>query len=248
MIVTRLLRRQNWPALFVLGALVLLAIAVGVARGTDSRPAVVYPAGRPALAPLALKAFARPISPRDAAAAHDQRVTEAVDVVTADDANVPEEFLPGHARAGGLRAALTHLGPSDRTIFLVRTTKGRICAGLTGFSSGCLEGLPADVPLTAIAADPDRSGTGEAPLVWGIARNDVKSVDVIVDGSPYPAVMGDNAYFFQLGDAGASAGSIQTVVAHLAGGRSVSVSVVTGPDPSKRFPIIKGGPEASSGP
>jgi hypothetical protein len=175
-------------------------------------------------------------------------VTESIDVLTADDPTVPEEFLPGHARAGELRAGLAHLGPSDRTLFLVRTTKGRICAGLTGFSSGCLEGLPIDVPVTAIAADPNRSGTGEAPLVWGVARNDVERVDVIVDGGTFAAVMGENAYFFQLRDAGASPGSIQAVVAHLASGRSVTVPVLTGPDPSKAFPVIKSGPEASPAP
>lgn len=119
-----------------------------------------------------------------------------------------------------LRFALVGAGADKRTAFVVRGRDGRTCAGLTGFTSGCLYGLPSDMP-----ADITYGGESavEGPVVWGVMANDVKAVDVVVDGQAFPAVVGRNAYFFQA-PVGKTSQDLQTLKVHLAGG-----SVVTEP-------------------
>jgi hypothetical protein len=119
-----------------------------------------------------------------------------------------------------LRFALVGAGADKRTAFVVRGRDGRTCAGLTGFTSGCLYGLPSDMPA-------DISYGGESatagPVVWGVTADDVRAVDVVVDGQAYPAVVGRNVYFFQA-PAGKTSQDLQTLKVHL-----VSGSVVTEP-------------------
>lgn len=224
-------KRAKWVAVAGVSSVLL---AAGIANATTrwiSRPLANYPIRHLSIGPVGLSVLDRAPSAADQAGARDPNIVRAVQVLTSDDPGVPESFLAGQANAGGLRIAMSHLGTGDHSIFLVRTSKGRICEGLTQFSSGCLEGLPPDVAVTATAADPDGDNRGEAPLVWGIARNEVKSVDVIVQGQAHPATLANNAYFYELPNNTMLASDITDVVAHLAGGNSVDTPVVTGPAP-----------------
>jgi hypothetical protein len=214
----------------------LLAVSVGVAMatgvplvGTDSKPTPAYPSAHFKMRPFSLGILNQPQTGAERAAAARPEVAEEVGHVTAGEVSVPDEWLPGEADADTIRIALDGVGTQHRSIWIVRTTKGRICAGLTDFTAGCIEGLPPDVAVTALSADPDALGTGEAPLVWGIRRDNVKSVDVIVNGHPYQAVLGRNAYFLQLPDPATSDRAIERVVAHLANGETFSQEISHGP-------------------
>lgn len=220
---------------FLVGAICVIAIALvvgGVAQATGvfgptpKRDEVSQSSSSLVAVPLGtLKVFRSPATAEDQAAVRDPDVTELVHALTGEvPATVPEDFAAGTPSLSDLRLALAGLGEAQRAIFVVRTSKGRVCAGLTGFSGGCYQGLPAGVYLDAMAADPDGPG-GEPALVWGITRDGVQSVDVVVDGRPYAATIGRNAYFFQLADNRTSADAIQTIVAHLPNGETRSLPV-----------------------
>ena len=117
-----------------------------------------------------------------------------------------------------LRFAIVGVGPSQHTAFVVRSRAGQICSGLTNFTSGCVEGLPREMPAEITYGG--ESAT-EGPIVWGILRNDVRSVEVVVNGQSYPATVGRNAYFFQA-PVGKTAQDLQSVVVHLADGSSTT--------------------------
>jgi len=92
--------------------------------------------------------FKRPQTSAEKAAAISGRVAFEATVVTAADPGAAEDLLPGNARVDSMRVPLTHLGFRDRTLCLLLTAKGRVCAGLTEFTGGCYEGLPAGEPVS----------------------------------------------------------------------------------------------------
>lgn len=211
-------------ALAALAAVTGFAGASGIARLRSApAPALVTPP----LVPLErLAIFDRPQTGAERMAAAAGPLAEQVGALTADPGGVPADELPGRAEPGTFRLVLTGLGPGRRSIFVVRTTKGRECGELTDFAGGCLAALPANVPLDPIAGDPDGPG-GEGAIVWGVTRNDVRRVEVVVDGRRRDAVLGRNAYFFELGDASRPASAMSAVVATLADGRTEVVPVET---------------------
>lgn len=231
-------------------AATLVVATTAVAQATGIRllgndPSITYPERHYALKPLKLKVFATlaPARQRELASSHG--IASAVSALTSNDSGVPTEWLPGRAD-GAVRVPLAGLGVGSHSIFLVRTTKGRVCGGLTEFASGCLEGLPLDSPATSMAGDLDATGAGEAPVIWGVARDEVRSIDVVVDRTSHRAVLGGNVYFFQLPDNTMSEHAITAIRATLASGKVVEISVVTGPTGPPTGPVVRGGPEVPS--
>ncbi len=158
-----------------------------------------------AIAPLpALGIFARPQSAAERSAAAGGEVGAMLDP------------LPP-TNPATLRFAILGAGPSQHRAFLVKALDGRVCAGLTSFTSGCIQGLPKEMPV-------DMTYGGESPtqgpIVWGIARDEVRGVDVVVNGQAYPAILGRNAYFFQA-PVGKTADDLESVRVQLAGGSVV---------------------------
>jgi hypothetical protein len=240
------IRRPDRLTVMALASVAALATAAGIAQATGVAmfrgKAITYSERHFEARPLDLAVFKQTPTARDRAAARDARVLASIEGLTAHEPNVPAEWLPGEARPGAIRTPLVGLGPGERTIYLVRTTRGRVCAGLTGFSSGCLAGLPPDVPATLHVADPDASGLGEPALIWGVARDSVRRIDVIVDGASRQAALEGNAYFFQLADPSMSSRSIEAIVVHLASGDSVRVAADHGPEPGAPVAVVTGGP------
>ena len=101
--------------------------------------------------------FKRPQTSAEKAAAISGRVAFEATVVTAADPGAAEDLLPGNARVDSMRVPLTHLGFRDRTLCLLLTAKGRVCAGLTEFTGAamraCRQGSPS-ARLTATAQAP----------------------------------------------------------------------------------------------
>jgi hypothetical protein len=221
---------QKLTALAVSSFALFAGAAVAQATGMlqhQSRPTAFQPAAHALIQPLSLNVLARVRVHADDVAATQPAVERMIGSLTAPDANVPSAFLPG--AAADVREAMTGLGSSGRTIVIFRTTGGKICAGLTDFGSGCLDGLPASIPITISSADPDGSGSGEPPLVWGVANNDVHAVNVVVNGVKRPAQLAGNAYFYELPDATMSDRSIESVEAVLSNGDRYNETVDHGP-------------------
>ena len=166
-------------------------------------------ARRASIAPLPpLEIFSRPQSRAEHDATVAGEVREMLDALPATE-------------PATLRFALLRAGASERKAFVVHTTDGRICAGLTHFTSGCLQGLPREMPVDVTYGGETAT---EGPIVWGIARDDVRAVEVIVNGQTYSATLGRNAYFFQA-PAGTTANDLQFVRARLAGGSVLDTTI-----------------------
>lgn len=211
---------------FVVGVSVAAATASGSEAGNQppvATRAVEIPA-----------AFERPPTPADLAALRHPEVREAIDVLTSDDPGVPEAWNPG--AAGDLRVLLSGLGPSNRLVFAFKTERGRLCAGLSGFTSGCLSALPASESISLTVGDPDGEGMGEGAIVWGVANRDVSTVSVVVGGRALSARVGSGAYFFQA-PTGVRMAELERIVVRLRSGAVESSALPTGP----RLPVSFGG-------
>jgi len=116
------------------------------------------------------------------------------------------------------RVALLDFGSGSHTAFVARGRDGRICAGLTGFSSGCLDGLPPSLPVDVTYGG---GSATEGPIVWGLAQDDVRAVEVVVSGVTKTATLGENVYVFQA-PVGTDAAALSAVEVHLANGTVVT--------------------------
>jgi hypothetical protein len=189
--------------LLALGSVAVAGLSLGLAAATGtvgfSESQAVSP--QTPLSPLdPLSAFARPLTADDRAARATVEISDAVEQLTGNDAAVPAAYRAGAAR-DDLRVLLSGLGEARRSIFAFTTAKNRVCLGLTEFTSGCYEGLPLGATVDITVGDPDVEGGGEAAIVWGLARNNVRGVQVAAGGKNYIARLANNAYFFQLPDA-----------------------------------------------
>ena len=160
---------------------VMIAACAGVATAASEQGAHVSVSRQIGVLPIGqLKAFARGQTTVEAAAERSPVIAAAITALTEAPPGVDPSDTAGQPNSD-LRLLLTGLG-SGRSVFAFTTTKGSYCLGLTGFTSGCLAGLPPTVHITADAGDPDLEGVGEPAIVWGFARNDVRKVSVIADG------------------------------------------------------------------
>jgi len=106
--------------------------------------------------------------------------------------NAPPEWATGNLVPSQARALMTDVGSMHGTIYAIPTSKGRVCSGLSGYSSGCTDGfrdILGDITTTF--------GSG---VVWGLAPNQVVAIDVVVDGVSHSARLENNAYFFEGGN------------------------------------------------
>lgn len=143
---------------------------------------------------------------------------------------VPSSWLPGDVDVAQGRLLLTGLGPSSRAIYAYPTAKGRLCAGLGGFSGGCLQGFFKDAPADWTVGDPDGRPGGEPVLVWGIIPDSVKDVRVVVNGHEQSAVVANNAYFFQAADNSLSPSAIEALTLVFVDGATQEITLETGGD------------------
>jgi hypothetical protein len=114
------------------------------------------------------------------------------------NADVPADWLPGNADLTRARLLMSGLGVASRSIYAYPTDKGKLCAGLSGSTAGCLIGFPTKAPIDWTFIPPT---DGEPAIVWGIAPDFVAHVTVIVKGEQHSATLRNNAYFFQASSA-----------------------------------------------
>lgn len=211
-------------------------VAGGIAQATGVKATT---AGSPPVQVVPLErfgAFSRPQQVSERAFEETSAAREVIDVLTSDDPAVSAGWKPGEARRG-LRILLAGLGASKRTIFSFETTRGVTCAGLSDFTSGCFTNLPKNGGISVTFGDPDFAGGGEGVIVWGVASNRVAAIEVIVAGTAHAAIVGNNAYFFQLENASLAEDALEEILVTDRNNEHHVVPVSAGP----RIPVGFGG-------
>lgn len=186
----RSLRRRRVVTLVVALAILVVTATAAVANGwllgqTTTVRAV------PALGPGASRATLAPGAP--APVIGELAKTAAKHRAAAPDATRPPEL--GSAAAGTTRTLLTNLGPQKRTLSSVATTTGGVCLLLTDFPVQCIPTFTVGQDVAWIVT-PTSNGT---TLIWGIARDDVESVEAVSDDdTSTPAELGNNGFYVEV--------------------------------------------------
>jgi|RhiMetdeSRZDD1v2_1073273.scaffolds.fasta_scaffold02148_29 hypothetical protein len=222
----------------------LLALALGIlltlaiTQSLDGRPAVAASGGDEDVAsdeevviPAAesMSVFSEPQSSTDAALSASNQVRDEIAATTGQAPDAAEELLPGAETTGSLRALLTDLGAEGRSIWALVTAKGKVCAGLTNYTAGCIGKFTS--PLEHVTYTYGRPSVGEAVIVWGLAPDDVAKVEVLVDGAPYQAQLGRNAYYYSLASPELGTDSIGGLVITLHDESSIEIPFGPLPEP-----------------
>jgi hypothetical protein len=87
--------------------------------------------------------------------------------------------------------------PMRRRVYLVPTSKGRLCVVVERLAESCGDPLTQAAPLTFTVVDPDRTGRGEGPVAYGVARDGVVSVSFTVGGRRETVPIHHNLFAFQ---------------------------------------------------
>lgn len=220
----RLPHRSHRKALLLWGVVLVTGITGGATAASailSGHRSVMAP---PTVAGTALPTFAvfeRAQTPAEAAAAQNSSIASIISSLTAPAA-VQSDWLPGSGQAQSVRVPLMHVGRYDRSVFIFRTTKNRVCAGVTDFSAGCLTVFPADQPMTV---EPGAGYNDEGPIVWGLVRDGVRSVSVRANGTQYPAQVRGNMYYFQGPVATDTPDALQSVTATTADGQTYTAAI-----------------------
>jgi hypothetical protein len=177
-----------------------------------------------------MSAFSQPQSSGDRALSASSDVREEVARATADAPGVDEELLPGAEESHSLRALMTNLGSEGRSIWAIVTSKGRVCAGLTGFSSGCVGKFTSPEEHVSVTIG---APSASAPvIVWGLAPDDVARVDVVVAGRLKEAELGTNAFFYSLANPDLDMNAVQGLVVTLKDDSKPPIEIQFAPTPA----------------
>jgi len=169
-------------------------------------------------------AFATRIGPFSGISAAD-RPQQARDVLDpAVVAQLRADEAPGGDQIGthDLRSArLVGSLPSGRHVYVVTTSKGRLCVLVARLAESCGDPLTQTEPVTFTVVDADGPG-GEPAVAYGVARDDVKSVSFAVGGSPETVPVRGNMFAYQP-PAFVTSDSFSSVTVRLADGSTQSV-------------------------
>lgn len=192
--------RRTTRTSFVAGAAtagaLLLAVSV-VAWAKESAPTQQPPASATA-GPMApqLSAFATARTPADRLpAAAEQTLAN----IAADAEALEASNRPGAPQVTQSRRLLAGVGPNDADFYAVPTNSGKVCFVITAGPSGCHSDFSRG-PLAWGEYDADALGSGNPIAVYGLARDDVTSVHVVVNGRRERAQLTRNAFFYALAD------------------------------------------------
>jgi hypothetical protein len=234
---SRLLRSQTvWILSSVtLGLVLALVVQWNGARSAaepsspaDGRTIHASDTGIPAAANMA--ALAKVPSAGDRALSESSEVRSEIEATVGRADGVAERMLPGGERADSFRTLMTDVGYAHRSIWAITTSKGRVCAGLTDFTSGCISRFAS--PDEHVTITMGRPTIGAPLIVWGLAPDDVAKVDVVVNGTAQQARLGDNAYYFELANTKLDDEAITALVVTLkADTTPIEIEISPTPDP-----------------
>jgi hypothetical protein len=169
-------------------------------------------------------AFATRIGPFSgiSAADHPQRTQDALDPAVV--AQLRADEAPGGDQIGTRdieSARLVGSLPSGRHVYVVTTSKGRLCVVVARLAESCGDPLTQTEPLTFTIVDSDGPG-GEPAVAYGVARDGVKSVSFTVGGRHETVPVRGNMFAYQA-PAFVTSDSFSSVMVTLASGATVAV-------------------------
>jgi hypothetical protein len=221
------MKNMNRPS-FVLGFAAaigcLLAVGTAALAGPHSSPRTATPearpTGTPSLAPLAI--LSHPRSAKDNLP--PGLVASVADL--AGSAELAPEVRNGTVLIASSHLALSDLGASRSSFYVVPTSKGRICLVITNGPQGCEDaGFTPARPGTWGLVDPDGYGKGGPTSVYGLVPNNADRVTVVDDhGAGSDAPLANNAYYLELPNPIAMP---KEIVLSLAGGGSAKIAIPT---------------------
>lgn len=144
-------------------------------------------------------AFATRIGPFSGISAADrpQRAQDVLDPAIV--AQLREDEAPGGDQIGTHEiqsARLVGSLPSGRHVYVVTTSKGRLCVVVARLAESCGDPLTQTEPLTFTIVDRDGPG-GEPAVAYGVAKDGVKSVSFTVGGRHEAVPVRDNMFAYE---------------------------------------------------
>jgi hypothetical protein len=174
--------------------------------------------------------FSSSVSADDRALFDRSSVRSEVALTTEDVAGIADALLPGAASTTSFRALMTGVGTEGRSIWAVVTAKGRVCSGLTGFTSGCIAAFSS--PEEHVTKTVGRATADTPVVVWGLAPDDVARVDVVVNGRVHAARMGRNAFYYELADVTLGDDAIEALLVTLTDETRAPIEIELAPSPA----------------
>ncbi|MGH7189975.1 MAG: hypothetical protein ACREF0_12455, partial [Acetobacteraceae bacterium] len=136
-----------------------------------------------------MRVFARSATPGDA-------VPASIRDTLAQFAGAPVDpaINPGTSILSGARRAIADAGIAHASLYLVPTDKGSLCMlwAPDVYGGGCTAGFAPGAHAVYL-----RGFSNGQTWVWGILRNDVTSVDAVVNGQAVPVTLAPSAFFYQ---------------------------------------------------
>jgi hypothetical protein len=120
--------------------------------------------------------------------------------LTAAPAGASESLRPGEPLGAQARLAMSGAGSKDANVYVVPTTKERVCLVIVGGISGCSNGFSRATPVESAIYDADGVGRGEGTVFAGLAPDTVRSVEVDFGDTQTTARLMNNVYFLELDD------------------------------------------------
>jgi hypothetical protein len=144
-------------------------------------------------------AFATRIGPFSglSAADHPQRARDVLDPAVV--AQLRADEAPGGDQIGTRdiqSARLVGSLPSGRHVYVVTTSKGRLCVVVARLAESCGNPLAQTEPVTFTVVDRDGPG-GEPAVAYGVARDGVKSVSFTIGGRHETVPVRANMFAYQ---------------------------------------------------
>jgi hypothetical protein len=169
-------------------------------------------------------AFATRIGPFSgiSAADHPQRAQDVLDPAVV--AQLRADEAPGGDQIGTRdieSARLVGRLASGRNVYVVTTSKGRLCVLLARLAESCGNPLTQTEPVTLTIVDRDGPG-GEPAVAYGVARDGVKSVSFTIGGRRETVPVRGNMFAYQA-PAFVTSDSFSSVMVTLADGSTQSV-------------------------
>ena len=169
-------------------------------------------------------AFATRIGPFSgiSAAGHPQRAHDVLDPAVV--AQLRADEAPGGDQIGTRdieSARLVGSLPSGRHVYVVTTSKGRLCVVVARLAESCGYPLTQTEPLTFTSVDSDGPG-GEPAVAYGVARDGVKSVSFTVGGRHETVPVRGNMFAYQA-PASVTSDSFSSVTVTLNTGATLAV-------------------------
>lgn len=158
---------------------------------------------------------------------------DAVDKVRALTSRVtgaPIQHIPGAPQVERGRLLLGNLGVHDRAFYAFPTSRNEICYIVSGLLGGCLPGFQAGLPLTIKGIGSYPPGSGPRPVVFGLAKDSVVDIDVIVNGEREDAIIGNNGWYYEAPSDNTASQALRSLVVELKDGTTQSI-MIPWPDP-----------------